>query len=208
MVFDFKKEYKEWYPTKKTPEIVTIPKRNFIAFSGQGDPNVLNGEYQKGIPLLYALMYTIKMSKNTSTKIPGYFDFVVPPLEGFWWQKGIKGVDITKKEDFNFISFIPLPDFVTEEVVQWAKNVATEKKKMDFSKINYMTYNEGKCVQCLHVGPFNTEIETVNKMHDFMTEKGFSLDISETRYHHEIYLGDVRKSTPEKLKTIIRHPIK
>ena len=208
MAFDYKKEYKEFYLPKDKPGIVTIPKMNYIAIRGQGDPNTEEGEYKKAIGLLYGIAFTIKMSKKTDHRIEGYFDYVVPPLEGFWWQDGIKGIDYAHKEDFKWISVIRLPDFVTKEDFDWAIEEATSKKKTDFSKVEYFTYDEGLCVQCLHIGSYDDEPATVEKMHDFMEEQGCVLDITDERFHHEIYLSDARKVAPEKLKTVIRHPIK
>ena len=208
MAFDYKKEYKEFYLPKDKPGIVTIPKMNYIAVRGQGDPNAEEGEYKKAIGLLYGIAFTIKMSKKTDHRIEGYFDYVVPPLEGFWWQDGIKGIDYAHKEDFKWISVIRLPDFVTKEDFDWAIEEATSKKKTDFSKVEYFTYDEGLCVHCLHIGSYDDEPATVEKMHDFMEEQGCVLDITDERFHHEIYLSDARKVAPEKLKTVIRHPIK
>lgn len=208
MAFDYKKEYKEFYLPKKKPSIVELPKINYLAVRGQGDPNAEDGEYKQSITLLYAIAYTIKMSEKGQHQLEGYFDYVVPPLEGFWWQEGVEGVDYTRKEDFHFISLIRLPDFVTKEAFDWAIAEATEKKKTDFSKVEFLSYEEGLCVQCLHVGLYDNEPETVALMHDFMAEKGYQLDISEKRYHHEIYLSDARRVAPEKLRTVIRHPIK
>lgn len=208
MAFDFKKEYKEFYLPKTKPSIVTIPKMNYLAVRGTGDPNVEGGEYKKSIELLYSIAYTIKMSKNGDHKMDGYFDFVVPPLEGFWWQEGIKGVDYEHKENFQFYSIIRLPDFVTEEEFKWAIATASEKKKTDFSKVQFMTYDEGLCVQCMHLGPFDEEQRTADLMDDFAREQGYQIDINDERMHHEIYLSDVRKVTPDKYKTVMRHPIK
>ncbi len=208
MAFDFKKEYKEFYLPKTKPSIVTIPKMNYLAVRGTGDPNVEGGEYKKSIELLYPIAYTIKMSKNGDHKMDGYFDFVVPPLEGFWWQEGIKGVDYEHKENFQFYSIIRLPDFVTEEEFKWAIATASEKKKTDFSKVQFMTYDEGLCVQCMHLGPFDEEQRTADLMDDFAREQGYQIDINDERMHHEIYLSDVRKVTPDKYKTVMRHPIK
>lgn len=208
MVFDYKKEYKEFYLPKKKPSIVELPKINYLAVRGQGDPNAEDGEYKQSIALLYAIAYTIKMSKKGEHQLEGYFDYVVPPLEGFWWQEGLKVVDYTRKEDFHFISLIRLPDFVTKKAFDWAIAEATEKKKTDFSKVEFLSYEEGLCVQCLHVGPYDNEPETVALMHDFMEKEGFQLDISENRYHHEIYLSDARRVPTEKMRTVIRHPIK
>ena len=208
MAFDFKKEYKEFYMPPKKPSIVTVPKMNYIAVRGQGDPNPEESEYKQAIGLLYGIAFTIKMSKMGSHKIDGYFDYVVPPLEGFWWQEGVIGVDYSRKDDFNWISVIRLPDFVTREDFEWAVEEATKKKKTDFSKVEFFTYDEGLCVQCMHIGPYDDEPATVELMHKFMEEQGYELDITDERMHHEIYLSDARKVAPEKLKTVIRHPIR
>ena len=208
MAFDFKKEYKEFYMPPRKPSIVTVPKMNYIAVRGQGDPNQENSEYKQSIGLLYGIAFTIKMSYKGDHKMDGYFEYVVPPLEGFWWQEGVAGVDYSRKDDFNWISVIRLPDFVTKEEFDWAVKEATNKKKADFSKVEFFTYDEGLCVQCMHIGPYDDEPATVEKMHEFMEDQGCELDISDERMHHEIYLSDARKVTPEKLKTVIRHPIK
>ena len=208
MVIDFKKTLKHLYVPKTKPSIVNIEKANYIAVRGSGDPNDENSEYKQSISLLFPVAYAIKMSKKGDYKIPGYFDFVVPPVEGFWWQEGIKGVDYANKQNFKFISLIRMPDFVTNEVFEWAVKQVTEKKKEDFSKVEFFTYDEGECVQCMHVGPYDKEPETVAKMHEYMISEGYELDINEKRFHHEIYISDVRKTLPEKLKTVIRHPIR
>jgi hypothetical protein len=208
MAFDFKKEYKEFYMPPRKPSIVTVPKMNYIAVRGQGDPNQENSEYKQSIGLLYGIAFTIKMSYKGDHKMDGYFEYVVPPLEGFWWQEGVAGVDYSRKDDFNWISVIRLPDFVTKEEFDWAVKEATNKKKADFSKVEFFTYDEGLCVQCMHIGPYDDEPATVEKMHEFMENQGCELDISDERMHHEIYLSDARKVAPEKLKTVIRHPIK
>ena len=208
MVFDFKKEYKELYKPKAKPSIINVEKTNFIAVRGVGDPNAENSEYKQSISLLYPIAYAIKMSKKGDYKIDGYFDFVVPPLEGFWWQEGIKGVDYANKQNFHFISLIRMPDFVTKEVFEWAIEEATRKKKKDFSKVEFFTYDEGLCVQCMHIGSYNDEPITVEAMHEYMIEQGYELDITDERFHHEVYISDVRKTSPEKLKTVLRHPIK
>ena len=208
MAFDFKKEYKEFYMPKNKPGIVSVPGMNYIAVRGQGDPNVEDGEYKQAIELLYGIAYTIKMSKKSDHQIEGYFDYVVPPLEGFWWQEGIDGVDYAHKESFHWISVIRLPDFVTRDDFGWAVKEAERKKKTDFSKVEFLTYDEGLCVQCMHIGPYDDEPATVELMHAFMEEQGYVLDITDQRLHHEIYLSDARKVAPEKLKTVIRHPIR
>ncbi|MBR5979264.1 MAG: GyrI-like domain-containing protein [Oscillospiraceae bacterium] len=208
MAFDFKKEYKEFYLPKDKPSIVTIPQMNFIAVRGSGDPNEEDGEYKKAIGLLYGIAFTIKMSKKSDHRIDGYFDYVVPPLEGFWWQDGVNGIDYARKENFRWISVIRLPDFVTRSDFEWAIAEAAAKKKTDFSKAEFFTYDEGLCVQCMHIGAYDDEPATVRQMHDFIESEGFVTDISDTRLHHEIYLSDARKVAPEKLRTVIRHPIR
>ena len=208
MAFDYKKEYKEFYMPVNKPSIVTVPKMNYIAVRGKGNPNDESGEYKDSIGLLYAIAFTIKMSYKGSHKIDGYFEYVVPPLEGFWWQEGSDTIDYANKNGFNFISLIRLPDFVTEADFDWAVQEATKKKKADFSKVEFLTYDEGVCVQCMHVGSYDDEPKTVALMHEYMAVNGYALDISESRYHHEIYLSDPRKCAVEKLKTVIRHPIR
>ena len=208
MVFDFKKEYKEYYMPKNKPSIVTVPRMDYIAVRGQGDPNAEDSEYKQAIGLLYGIAFTIKMSKKGSHQIEGYFDYVVPPLEGFWWQDDIIGVDFSRKDDFKWISVIRLPDFVTEDDFNWAVGEASAKKKVDFSKVEFLTYDEGLCVQCMHIGSYDDEPATVALMHEFMESQGYALDITDKRLHHEIYLSDARKVAPEKRKTVIRHPIK
>ncbi len=208
MAFDFKKEYKEFYLPKNEPGIVTVPRVNYAAVRGQGDPNLEDGEYKQAIGLLYGIAYTIKMSAKGGHSIEGFFDHVVPPLEGFWWQEGARDVDYARKEDFRWISVIRLPDFVTPEDFAWAVSEVERKKKADFSKAEFFSYDEGLCVQCMHVGPFDDEPATVAKMHEYMEAQGFALDISARRLHHEIYLSDARKTAPNKLRTVIRHPIR
>ena len=208
MAFDYKKEYKEFYMPKGKPSIVTVPKMNFIAVRGQGDPNAEDGDYKAAIGLLYGIAFTIKMSKMGSRQIEGYFDFVVPPLEGFWRQDGIDGIDYSRKEDFQWISVIRVPDFVNEDDFRWAVEEAALKKSQDFSKVEYLTIEEGLCVQCMHIGPYDDEPATVALMDQYLKENGYENDFSDTRQHHEIYLSDARRTAPEKLKTVIRHPIR
>ena len=208
MPFDFKKEYKEFYMPKGKPEIVTVPKMNYIAVRGKGNPNEDDGDYKKSIELLYGIAYTIKMSKKGDHKIEGYFDYVVPPLEGFWWQDDVDGIDYSHKENFQWISVIRLPDFVTKVDFVWAIEEATRKKKMDFSKVEFLEIEEGLCVQCMHSGSYDDEPATIAAMDKFIADNGYENDISDTRRHHEIYLSDARKVAPEKLKTVIRHPIR
>ncbi len=205
MAFDYKKEYKEFYLPPRIPGIVTIPAMNFLAVRGQGDPNEELGAYKQALGLLYAVAYTIKMSKH---KPAGYFDYVVPPLEGLWWQEGVHGVDYSRKAEFRWISLIRLPEFVTKEVFDCAIREATEKKQQDFSKVEFFSWEEGLCVQCMHIGPYDDEPATVAAMAEYARTQGYEADFREGRFHHEIYLSDVRRCKPEKLKTVIRQPVK
>ena len=208
MAFDFKKEYKEFYMPKNKPEIVSVPAANYIAVRGTGDPNEEGGAYQQAIGVLYAVAYTLKMSYKTDYRIEGFYDYVVPPLEGFWWQDNGEGIDYTDKSMFNWISVIRLPDFITKKDFDWAVETATKKKKLDCSKAEFLTVDEGLCVQIMHNGPFENEPETVAAMDRYIAENGYENDLSDSRLHHEIYLSDARKVPPEKWKTVIRHPIK
>ena len=208
MAFDFKKEYKEFYMSKSVPEIVTVPKANYIAVRGMGDPNQEGGAYQSAVSILYAVAYTLKMSYKTDYRIEGFFEYVVPPLEGFWWQEGIDGIDYGDKSTFHWISVIRLPEFVTKKDFDWAVEEAARKKKLDCSLAEFLTIEEGLCVQIMHIGPFDHEPSTVALMDQYIAENGYANDMNETRLHHEIYLSDARKVAPEKWKTIIRHPIR
>ncbi len=208
MAFDFKKEYKEFYLPSSRPAIITVPAFNFIAVRGKGNPNDPDGEYSKALNLLYGTAYTIKMSKKTDYRIEEYFDYAVPPLEGFWWQDGSEEVDYARKENFRWISVIRLPDFVKRADFDWAVAEATRKKKVDFSKVEFLTMEEGLCVQCMHTGSYDSEPATVQLMHKYAQDQGYELDFSEKRLHHEIYLSDPRKVDPDKNKTVIRHPIR
>lgn len=208
MAFDYKKEYKEFYMPARQPGVIEIPAMNFVAVRGQGNPNDENGEYQQAIGLLYAIAYTIKMSYKGDHKIDGFFSYVVPPLEGLWWQENVDGIDYSNKESFKWIAMIRLPDFVTKGDFNWAIGEATAKKNMDFSKVEFFTYDEGMCVQSMHVGSFDDEPLTIEKMDGFAKKQGYEPDMENGRYHHEIYLSDPRRCAPEKLKTIIRHPIR
>ena len=207
MAFNFKKAYKEFYVPKNTPEIVTVPKANYIAVRGKGNPNEEGGAYQQAVGILYAIAYTLKMSYKSDYKIEGFFEYVVPPLEGFWWQDGVDGCDYSSKVEFNWISVIRLPDFVTKEDFDWAVKTASAKKKIDCSKAEYLTVEEGLCVQIMHHGPFDDEPATVALMNQYIKENGYRNDFSNGRLHHEIYMSDARKVAPEKWKTVIRHPI-
>ena len=208
MAFDFKKEYKEYYMPKNKPQIVDIPKANYIAVRGKGNPNEEGGVYQQAVGILYSVAYTLKMSYKTDYKIEGFFEYVVPPLEGFWWQDNVVGVDYSDKSTFNWISVIRLPDFITEENFAWAVETASKKKNIDCSSAEFLTIDEGLCVQMMHIGPYDDEPASVAIMNAFLKENGYATDINENRKHHEIYLSDPRKTAPEKLKTVIRYPIK
>ena len=208
MAFDFKKEYREFYLPKNKPEIVTVPPASYIAVRGQGDPNEEGGAYQAAIGVLYAVAYTLKMSYKSDYRIEGFYEYVVPPLEGFWRQEGVKGVDYANKAAFQWISVIRLPEFVTEKDLRWAVETATRKKKLDCSAAEFLTIEEGLCVQILHQGPYDDEPATVALLDRFLQENGCENDLSDTRWHHEIYLSDARKTPPEKWKTVIRHPIR
>ena len=208
MAFDFKKEYKEFYLPKNTPEIVTVPPANYIAVRGRGDPNEVGGAYQQAIGVLYAVAYTLKMSYKTDHRIEGFYEYVVPPLEGFWRQEGVVGVDYANKAAFRWISVIRLPEFITEKDFAWAVENAAKKKKLDCSAAEFLTVEEGLCVQIMHLGPYDDEPATVALMDRYLQESGFANDLSDTRLHHEIYLSDARKVEPAKWKTVIRHPIR
>ena len=208
MAFDFKKEYKEFYMAKNKPQIVDVPRANYIAVRGKGDPNEESGEYQKAISVLYAVAYTLKMSYKTDYRIEGFFEYVVPPLEGFWWQDNIDGVNYSDKSSFNWISIIRLPDFVTEKDFTWAIETAEKKKKLDCSSAEFLTVDEGLCVQIMHIGAFDDEPKTVAVMDKFLEDNGYENDMNDKRLHQEIYMSDARKVSPEKWKTVIRHPIR
>ena len=208
MAFDFRKEYREYYMPKTRPEIVEVPLMKYIAVRGSGDPNAEDGEYKKAIGVLYAITYTIKMSKRGDHRMEGYFDFVVPPLEGFWWQEGITGIDQSRKDRFQWISVIRVPDFVTREEFAWAVSEAERKKKLDCSAAELMEIEEGLCVQIMHDGSFDSEDESIRIMDAYATEQGYESDVSDMRHHHEIYLSDARRVAPEKWRTVIRHPIR
>ena len=208
MAFDYKKEYKEFYLPPKTPGIVTVPAMNFLAVRGQGDPNQEDGAYKQALGMLYAVTFTIKMSRKGQHQLEGYFDYVVPPLEGLWWQENTRGVDYTRKQDFQWISMIRLPEFVTREDFDWAIREATEKKQQDFSRVEFFSWEEGLCVQCMHIGPYDAEPATVAAMNEYAQSKGYKADFGEGRFHHEIYLSDARRCSPERLKTVIRQPVR
>lgn len=208
MPFDYKKRFKELYLPPERPGIVEVPEMSFAAVQGSGDPNEEGGAYSHAVELLYGLAYTIKMSPKSGHEIDGYFEYVVPPLEGFWWMDGLAGMDLSRKADLSWISCIRLPDFVGKDAFDWAVAEASRKKKADFSAVELMSFAEGTCVQCMHVGPYDAEPATVAAMDSFAVEQGYELDFSDVRRHHEIYLGDPRRTAPEKLRTVIRHPVR
>lgn len=208
MAFDFKKKYKELYLPDCTPVIVDVPQMNYIAVQGCGDPNEEGGAYQQAIGILYAVAYAIKMSYKGSHSIEGFFEYVVPPLEGFWWQTDGYGINYADKSGFCWISVFRLPDFVSPADLEWAKAEAVRKKKLDCSAAKFLTVREGLCVQMMHLGSYDSEPTSLALMDRYLVEHGYQNDISDTRRHHEIYLSDPRRSTPEKWKTVIRHPVK
>ena len=208
MAFDFKKEYREFYMPKNKPEIVLVLKANYIAVRGKGDPNAEDGAYQKAVGVFYAVAYTLKMSARAGYEMEGFFDYVVPPLEGFWWQEGVEGVDYKSKSEFNWISVIRLPDFVTEKDFRWAVETAEKKKKIDCSSAEFLCVDEGLCVQIMHMGPFDDEPATVALINKYIRENRYKNNMTGGRLHHEIFLSDARKTEPSKWKTVIRHPIR
>lgn len=208
MAFDFKKEYKELYMPKNKPAIVDVAAANYIAVTGKGNPNEEDGAYKQAIGILYSVAYTLKMSYKTDRKINGFYQYVVPPLEGFWWQEGVDELDNHDKNAFNWISVIRLPEFITKEDFDWAVETASKKKGIDCSIAKFLTIDEGLCVQMLHVGPYDSEPETIAVINEFLSQNGYATDITPRRLHHEIYLSDPRKCAPEKIKTVIRLPIK
>lgn len=208
MAFDYKKEYKEFYMPKNKPEVVDVPAMNYIAVRGKGDPNEEGGDYKQSISILYSLAFTIKMSPKAGYKMEGYFEYVVPPLEGFWWQEDIEGIDYGKKEKFQWISVIRLPDFVTRDDFRWAVEEVERKKKIDCSKAEFLSLQEGLCVQIMHIGPYDDEPATIALMNEYLEQNGYENDMTDNRRHHEIYLSDARRVAPERCRTVIRHPIK
>jgi len=208
IVKDYKKESKELYQPKSTPEMVEVGEIQFVAIEGKGNPNDENSEYQRAIEVLYGIQYTIKMSKKGNYVPDGYFDYVVPPLEGFWWLENNEEYSPEKKSKQQWISVIRLPEFVDEKVFEWACKEATKKKKIDTTKAKFLKIKEGLCVQCLHTGSFDDEPRTLKQINDFIEMNGLQNDINETRRHHEIYLSDPRKTEVSKLKTVLRIPVK
>ncbi len=207
MAFDYKKEYKDIYAPKTEPSIIEVPDMQYLAVRGKGDPNDPAGAYNAAVGMLYAVAYTLKMSYKGDRKIDGYFEYVVPPLEGFWWQEGVAGVDYSNKAAFSWISVIRLPDFFSQDDVDWAIAEAARKKSLDCTKVELLHYAEGLCVQCMHLGLYDDEPATVERMDAFAAQSGYVNDFSDVRHHHEVYLSDPRKAAPDKLRTIIRHPL-
>lgn len=208
--FDYKKEYKDLYQPKTKPSIIEIPEMTFIAIDGKGDPNT-SDEYKEALEILYGLSFTIKMSKMSGTQPEGYFEYVVPPLEGLWYVDDAKfdGTNITDKNRFCWISMIRQPEFVKEKVFENARNaLAKKKRELDLSKARIMKMTEGLCIQIMHKGAYDNETESIAKIREFAEKSGYTEDISDTRFHHEIYLSDPRRCAPENLKTVIRHPIR
>ncbi len=208
MAFDFKKEYREFYMPKNAPEIIRVPPMRFLAVRGSGDPNEEGGSYKQAIAVLYALAFTLRMSYKGGRKIEGFFEYVVPPLEGFWSQSGVREIDLRDKSSFNWISVIRLPDFITLADFDWAVAEAGEKKRLDCSSAELLELEEGLCVQMMHVGPYDNEPASLELMDKFIAERGYENDFTEKRLHHEIYLSDPRRCAPERMKTVLRHPIK
>lgn len=209
MPFDYKKEYKDIYQPSKRPSLIQMPTIDYVAVRGKGDPNIEGGEYQRALQLLYGISFTIKMSPKAGVDLDGYFQYVVPPLEGFWtFPEPIEHLDPSRKSELEWISCIRLPEFVTPEVFEWAKAEAQRKKKIDFSSVEMITVNEGLCVQCMHIGSYDDEPATIDEMRKFADSEGCAFDLAQDRHHHEIYLSDPRRTAPERLKTVIRIPVR
>lgn len=207
--YDFKKEYKQLYIAKTEPALIQVPPRRYLCVDGCGNPNT-SLEYQEAVALLYGITYTVKMSRGEAPA-QGFFDYVAPPLEGFWDidKTGFDGQRIMDKERFVWTSFMAAPDYITPQVLEWAaERLRVKKPELNPSKVRLETYVEGLCVQCMHVGTYDSEPETIRRMNEFLEREGCETDITPQRRHHEIYLGDPRKQAPEKRKTIIRHPVK
>ena len=207
-VLDYKKEFKDLYSPKNQPSIINVPEIAFVAVEGKGDPNEENGEYKKAVELLYTIQYTIKMSKKGSNIPEGYFDYVVPPLEGFWWFDNNAKIPPKDKSKYNWLSIIRLPEYVNKKVFEWACEQVTKKKKIETGKAKFIKIKEGLCVQCMHIGSFDEEIKTIKMIDEFIVNNGLIHDINDLRRHHEIYLSDPRKTDEEKMKTILRIPVK
>lgn len=207
MALDYKKEFKGLYMPKATPTIVEVPEMKFIAVNGCGNPNEPDGEYRQALGILYPVAYALKMSYKTDYRIEGFFEYVVPPLEGLWWTDNTITNDFTDKSAFRWIAMIRLPDFVEEVDVEWAKREVLCKKGLDCSSLYYMSFEEGLCSQIMHTGSYDTEPMSLNAIDRYIESNGYIKNITSSRRHHEIYLSDPRKCTPEKLKTVLRIPI-
>lgn len=212
---DYKKEFPDLYLPKTKGMIIDIPPIPYIMVRGKGDPNEENGAYKQTMQILYGLSFTIKMSKKGTHIIEGYHDYVVPPLEGLWWMNDLDYIDFEHKEKFEWISMIRLPDYATKEVFDWACGELRKKHpEIDFSHTTYEVFEEGICAQIMHKGPYDEEPATIEKLHRFIEEEGYVVDVDsiattgQLRKHHELYLSDPRKSKPENLKTVIRLPIR
>ncbi len=207
---DYKKAYKDLYQPPAKPSVIEVPEMIFIAVDGEGNPNTC-AAYKEALEILYGLSFTVKMSKMNGTQPEGYFEYVVPPLEGLWYCDEIyfNGLNVTDKDKFRWTSMIRQPEFVTEEVFYAAKETLNKKKPaLDLSKIRYMKLTEGLCVQIMHIGSYDSEQESIEKISEFISRNGYKEDFSDGRFHHEIYLSDPRKCAPERLRTVIRHPVK
>lgn len=213
---DYRLSQKELYQPSREPGTTFVPEMVFLKVDGQGNPNQEGGEYQKAVEILYALTFTIKMSSKGSKALPGYFEYVIPPLEGLWWLADDKDMDFfSNKERYRWTSLIRQPEFVTEDVLDWAKDEVRRKKLgVQIEKASLVTFSEGLCVQAMHIGPYDKEPETLSRMETYILENGLEYDIGAMldngmlKRHHEIYLGDPRKSKPENRKTVLRHPVK
>ncbi|GHU23087.1 transcriptional regulator [Spirochaetia bacterium] len=205
-VIDYKKENKELYLPKTTPGIINVPEMNYVAIDGKGNPNDENGEFNEGISVLYSIQYTIKMSKKKNDIPEGYFDYVVPPLEGFWWVDDKN--DIGNKSKYIWTIVIRLPEFVDKKIFEWACDEVVKNKKINTEKAKYVKINEGLCVQCMHIGPFDDEPKTIKLIDKYIEQNNLMNDINKERWHHEIYLSDFRKVKSEKMKTVLRIPVK
>lgn len=209
MPFDFKKEYKDIYQPSRNPALIEMPTISYVAVRGKGDPNEEDGAYQQALQLLYGISFTIKMSPKSGHDIDAYYPYVVPPLEGFWtFPEPIDQLDPKRKAELEWISCIRLPEFVTPDVFDWAVGEAMRKKKADFSKVEMIAVDEGLCVQCMHIGSYDEEPATIAAMREFSHSEGLVFDEGTQRLHHEIYLSDPRRVAPERLKTVIRIPVK
>ena len=206
--FDFKKVFKDCYAPKPTPQLVSVPRFSFISVQGCGNPNETDGAYQSALQCLYALSYTIKMSKKIKA-LKNYVEYVVPPLEGLWWGRE----NGESKEHFKWQAMIAQPDFVSQEIFEYATQEVAAKKGIDSTKASLIHFEEGLCVQMLHIGSYDDEPQSLAKIKDFMMCNALQNDIGSvqgdfTRLHHEIYLNNPNKTPPHKLKTILRIPVR